>query len=125
MVNYWTDMTSTTTGDDWYTNYTGTSTPSSLDFVRYTVVSTTQVVRKLLVRQPKNWSKRDQDAFINLVNKNTNTGWKIEMIISGDIELVDHSIEVVSMQSFSEILRSKANGSDQRKIDTFFDEMLE
>lgn len=119
MVNYWNDSTTTTTDtSNWDTSGT-TGTASSLDYMYTTVVTTTTYTRKLLVRAPKNWSKRDQDAFINLVNKDTNTGWKIEMMIPGDVELVDHSIEVVSMQSFFDILRSHAGALDKEKIDNF------
>ena len=124
MVNYLNDSTSTTgTATSSYLDTGGTTgTLSSQDYMWInTTTTTTRTTRKLLVRMPKNWSKRDQDAFVNLVNKDTNTGWKVEMIISGDVELVDHSIEVVSMQSFVDILSARATESDRKTINNFFE----
>ncbi len=123
MINYWQDSTSTTgttTGEDYYGSTSATGTPSSLDYMwTATVTHATTYTRKLLVRMPKNWSKRDQDAFINLVNKETNTGWKIIMVVHGDVELVDHDIEVVSLRSFFDIVKSGSGATDKEKIVDF------
>jgi len=119
MVNYHdygsTSTTTTTGGNTWLdTCTTGTSTTNWY-------YSTVQVVKKYLVGCPENWGQDIIDAFCRLINDETATGFHINMIINGDIKIIDPNIEVRDMDSFRMLVRSYASGDDTKKINAFFD----
>ncbi len=113
---YWdyndTGTTTSTWGD---TDSTSTATPSYLS-----IATPTMRVRRILVRIPDRWDKEKHAAFVKLVNRDTNTGWKVEMIITGDIAIVDPDIETREMDEFAILLKENADFSDKRKINAFF-----
>lgn len=113
---YWHDSGNTTisSGDYWPDRiYWTNTTSSSADMVL-------RVIR-ILVKNPKHWTKQDAADFVYLINKGTNTGFKVEMVIDGNIEITDPSIEKRSMKNFLPLLLSVANAKDAEIIRDFFE----
>lgn len=95
-------------------NSTFTNTPSS-----YMFLYTPPPPRMLIVPLPKKWSKSRRLAWVKFVNEETKTGWKVIMIITGTIEIIDPNIERRSMKEFLDIMRWNACDEDRKKIDRF------
>lgn len=116
-VRYWDGGTSSTsTATDWVTEaeYTGTGTTAS-DWTYYP----RQVLKRIIVKPPKHWSKKINDFFVNLVNDKTNTGWKVTALLR-EIEIVDPMIDVREMRDFIGLLKARASTHDRGVIDAFF-----
>jgi len=77
-------------------------------------------IRTILVESPKNWTKDEILLFAELVNIKTKTGWKVKMIINGDIIITDPTVETKTMKEFIFLLRAKANIQDTEAIIRFF-----
>ena len=65
--------------------------------------------------------RRRRANFTKLINDDTDTGFTVEMWISGDIKITDPSIERRSMADFMPLLLSRASAADQDTIRKFFD----
>ena len=78
--------------------------------------------RRILVSTPEKWSEKDTLAFCDLVNKETRTGWIVEMVIRGDVIITDPDIETRTMEEFLPLLKNRASRSDVAKIEIFFKE---
>lgn len=102
----WTNSSTSATGGGWY----------------YT--TTVIVTRKVLVIEPEHWTDEIADRFLRLVNIETNTGWKVELRIKGDVLITDPSIEKRSLEEFVPLIKSKASGADLEKFNAFFAEHL-
>lgn len=76
--------------------------------------------RRILVKHPMSWSREDSEAYVRLVNCETNTGWRVEMLISGDIVITDPDIDVRTMKEFEPLLTFRASNEDRQKIAAFF-----
>lgn len=78
------------------------------------------VTRKILVRSPENWTKEQTLKFSTLVNKEIDTGWKVTLIISGEIVITDPDVEKRTMEDFIPLLKDTATKRDIHKIECFF-----
>lgn len=116
-IHYWDNNSTSTTGGTWTGTGTTSFTDTSTTMTHYYV----QKPRKILVTEPENWDEEASDAFINLVNNHTNTGWKVTLRIKGDIDIIDPDIDVRTMEQFIPLLKSKAHHHDIVKINEFFD----
>lgn len=76
--------------------------------------------RKLVVATPEHWTEDDVRAFCYLVNEATATGWRVTMVLHGDLKILDPSIEVRSMKDFVPWLRRAASEKDREVIESFF-----
>jgi len=117
--DYWNDATGYTGTATSGTLTTGTATTGTYT-TWYDATSSTPIVRKMLVRIPESWGKSKIAAYTKLINDDTNTGWTVEMIITGDIKITDHSIEVREMKEFVMLLKQRASQTDRHTIDDFF-----
>ncbi|KKL48034.1 hypothetical protein LCGC14_2329600, partial [marine sediment metagenome] len=73
-TTYWDSGTASTSGTTWPTWTTWTTSDTSTSGTGGTYYYTSYVVRQLLVPRPEHWSDEDQEAFVRLVNIDTNTG---------------------------------------------------
>jgi len=125
-AGYWDTDTGTTTGDlgDWWSFDSNiTSTTSTVTTNMYWPVSADPAPpKRMIVNHPGWWNSEKTAAYVKLVNKETNTGWNIEMVINGDVAIVDPDIEVREMDEFIPLLKKHASVGDRRKIDVFFSE---
>ncbi len=121
----------------WYNDST-TSTSTNADtyctiFSNTTNISTTStnwagfwqpyprvVIKKVYVHRPKHWDRKIGQAWVKLVNDETNTDWKIETTIWGDIEIHDPYADIRNMKDFIDLLKARATVEDRKKIDAFF-----
>lgn len=76
-------------------------------------------MRRIAVRLPGKWSKRVKLAWVKLFNEDTDTGWKVEMLIEGTIIITDPNIEQRDIQSFIELAKWRASDKDKKKLDAF------
>lgn len=76
--------------------------------------------RRILVDAPTHWQQEDRDGFTRLLNKETRTGWRVELWVSGDVCICDPNIERRTMKDFVPLIKEYANAEDQQKIDEFF-----
>ena len=60
-------------------------------------------------------------AYVILVNKQTNTGWRIDYLIDGHVTICDPSIQVRSMRDFLPWLTERASLEDKGTIKKFFE----
>ena len=104
---------STTTGY----SYTNAGFSSNTDTKWYYPMYTS---REILVTPPKNWTEKDVDDYIILINIETKTGWIVTMVINGDVLIVDPTIETRTLKDFNPILKINASKEDSEKIDEFF-----
>jgi len=113
-LDYWDcDTTSPTWGGSGST--TGTETA---DY--YYVSAPVEWVKKIIVKTPKHWDKIKHAAWVKLVNQDTTTGWKVDMIIHGNILITDPSIEIREMNAFTVLMKETAGDLDKEKINEFF-----
>lgn len=122
-IGYWDNNDTTTTtgpgyGDPWYSDTGSTSTSTTATPYYFNTVRV--VTKQILVTEPDHWSEDDSDAFINLVNNHTDTGWKVTLRMRGDIEIIDPDIDVRTMEQFIPLFKSKAHHHDVVKINEFF-----
>ena len=80
----------------------------------------TSITRIILVKVPKKWTKIQNLKFTGLVNKETNTGWIVTLIIEGKVVITDPNVERRTMAEFIPLLKDKANSVDIKKIRKFF-----
>ena len=108
----------------YYPYDTDTSTASTASSNDYDTSTCTYYVpvQRMLVHYPESWTKEIAFKFSELLNLETKTGWKIILVINGDITIMDPSIEVRTMKDFLPLLRSYACGEDREKIDAFFEQ---
>ena len=126
-TGYWDyDGTGTTTGDlgdNWTVDSTqGTTTSGSYTWTNTATTSTRYIVRRVIVKHPEHWDKQKTADYVKLVNKETNTGWKIDMVFEGDVAIVDPDVEIREMDEFAILLKHRASQEDCEKIDKFFKE---
>lgn len=122
---YWDEYTGSTTGDlggSWAFDTSATSATVTTTYITWTTSSspTTWSPRRILVKIPASWDKQKIAAYARLVNRETNTGWKVEFVIEGDVAIVDPNIEIREMAEFVPLLKHCASEEDRRKIDEFF-----
>jgi len=75
--------------------------------------------RRILVRLPGKWSKRVKLAWVKLINDDTETGWKVTMLIEGVVTVIDPNIEQRDVASMTELLKWNATEKDKKKLDAF------
>lgn len=109
-----------TLADGTSTSYNADVTSSSsTQEIYYTQGSSSCTPRRVLVKVPNSWNGKTIDKWINLINKKTSTGWKITLLISGEITIVDPRIEKRSMSEFLPLLKMRALDRDIYLIDKF------
>jgi len=116
MVNYY--PYTGTTGTNW-TSSTEDYANTSTNYSSTTTWTYVAFVRRMLVCAPKCWSKEVVLKFAELLNVETNTGWKVTMVIDGDVTITDPAIEVRTMENFLPLLRMRACLEDGEKIELF------
>ena len=92
------------------------------DYIPFPTRTYTTIRRTILVKVPKKWTKKQNLSFTELVNKKTNTGWTVTLIIEGKIVITDPNVERRTMAEFIPLLKNKADNTDMRKIRMFFRE---
>lgn len=115
-----TTTTTTSTGQSgynhapryYYSNQCGTTTGGQLYYI--------PVVKKVLVECPEHWTESDVADFVFLVNDETQTGWTIDMVISGDIKITEPGVEKRSLVDFLPLLKQRASVEDKMLINKFF-----
>lgn len=75
----------------------------------------------MIVTCPKWWIRADTVACAKLINVETDTGWKITLIMYGDVDIVDPEIEKRDMCDFLPLLLSGASVEDIEKINAFME----
>ena len=114
--NNWSDSTTTSGSASWYSVDATSSTSTAFDFNTYPPPP-----RRVIVKHPPHWDKKTTEAYVRLVNQDTKTGWRVTMLISGDLVIVDPTIDVRSMAGFVPLLKMRASDEDKAKIETFFE----
>ena len=119
-IDYWDPWTSSTdTAGSSTTSPTDTYATDTATGGRYYYI---QTVRKLLVPRPENWTDENQENFLRLVNIDTNTGWKVTMVIQGKILITDPDVEIRKMKDFYPLMKQYACSEDKIKINKFIEE---
>lgn len=128
-IGYWDTATGASTGDlgtGWnFDSPTGAPDTSasvpSRDYGGFTWYRIRKA-RTILVKSPQAWDKAKTAAFVQLVNKETNTGWKVDMVIEGEVAITDPNIEIREMDEFVPLLKENAGNEDIERINRFFNE---
>jgi len=125
-------MAGGTRGIDYWDPWTGSIDTAGPCSSAYTDIDTAtsatsgwiyiQTIKKLIVPRPENWTDKNQEAFLRLVNIDTNTGWKVTMVIEGKILITDPDVEIRKMKDFYPLMKQRANGADIIKINKFIEE---
>jgi hypothetical protein len=96
------------------TTVTGTGCSQSYINLSYSTTSTTAsnyvpllIERHLLVEHPKNWTREQNIAWCKLVN-NTHCGFRVELYIHGEVDIIDPHVEKRSFNDFVELLLIRA-----------------
>ena len=76
--------------------------------------------KRYLVECPESWSEKIIAGFVALINDKTNTGFKVLMVIRGEIRITDPEIDCRTMENFVPLLRQHACKQDWTKIEKFF-----
>ncbi len=113
---------------DWDSTTSGTSTNAGNYSIIWSSTSTAStwqpyprvVTKKVYVKPPEHWDRKIGQAYVKLVNDETNTGWKVTATIWGDIEIHDPYADVRDMKDFIGLLKARAPIEDRKKIDAFF-----
>ena len=89
-IGYWdydgTGATTGTLGDHWNCDTSATtSTAPSYTPNTYLVMIPVVRIRRIMVKSPLDWDKAKLAAFVRLVNREVGTGWKVTMVIEGDV----------------------------------------
>lgn len=79
-----------------------------------------RLYRRFLTPCPKGWTHDDEIAFTHLLNRETKTGFRVEMLISGDVLITDPDVEVREMRALVPLIKSHASEADCAKIEAFF-----
>lgn len=87
----------------------------------YYTTSTCSETRNVLVSIPESWDEKTLEKWIKLINEDTSTGWRITLIIKGDIKIIDPRIETRSMEEFIPLLKYRATKNDKYQIDKFIE----
>ena len=77
--------------------------------------------KRILVKLPKKWGKKRVMAFADLINVKTRTGWKVELVIHGGIEICDPSLEVRKLKRVVPLLLERASQEDKAIIQDFLE----
>lgn len=117
MTNYYPYDTSSST-TNWYDN--DTSNTSNTPTWQYCRV----IQRKVLIEIPGKWDEKANNAFVELVNIETKTGWIVELIIKGKIIITDPNVEKRTMKEFLPLLKWGANTQDTKTIMAFLEKYL-
>ena len=129
-VNYWNYLDDcTTTGSPTHyridtTASSGTDAMSGSTYISNELASGSACTyalefKKILVVVPRHWPRPWIADFTRLVNDETDTGCKVTMVIEGDIDIVDPTVELREMGPFISLLRDRAIPSDVAKIKAF------
>ncbi len=78
------------------------------------------VTKRVYAKAPAHWNRSILRAFAKLINEETNTGWKVEALISGDIEIYDPYADIRDMKDCVGLLKARASIEDCKKINAFF-----
>jgi hypothetical protein len=79
------------------------------------------VTRKILVENPKSWTKEQGLKFVELLNVKTKTGFTVILLIEGNVLITDPDVEKRTMLDFIPLLRKRANDGDLQLINEFFE----
>ena len=134
MVQYWDYGSSSTSSGDFYNptvfSQTATTmgTPTGSQYYYYpsnaTGTSTTlyysYVVQRFLVDVPEHWGEPEIAGFTRLINDETKTGFKVEMVINGQVKITDPDVQHRDMGAFALLIKKYANAEDRATIDKFF-----
>jgi hypothetical protein len=120
MVRYWNPYDTGTSPTYNYSpnDTTATSTPTFVPSWGYT---TRTVTRRILVEMPDGWGEEKSLAFTRLVNIETKTGWRVTLIIKGNIIITDPNVERRTLADFIPLLASVASYEDIKIIIDFFE----
>ena len=83
--------------------------------------------RRMLVHVPSHWARETVLAFVRLLNKETNTGWTINMVIWNDPEITicDPDIEVREFSDWLSLVAFRANPEDAARLRSFVESAAE
>ena len=110
---YWDSSgTSSTNNEEFYASSTGTSENTWGWRMPY--------YKMYLIHVPKKWIKEDCLAYSDLINKKTNTGFKVSLIIDVHVIITNPEVETRTMKDFIPLLLSHANYRDATTIRNFF-----
>lgn len=118
--------TGSTASGCWYQNpscATTTSTTANENATYSNVINWTTYYRprSYIVTAPDHWTREDAEALSDLVNHRTKTtGFKVTLIIRGEIEITDPTMERRTMRDFVPLLKAAASAEDRKTIDAFF-----
>jgi hypothetical protein len=76
--------------------------------------------RRILIPKPEKWTREQELAFVRLLNEQVRCGWRVEMLISGDVLICDPNIETRDMADMVPLLKLNANEDDKATIRQFF-----
>ena len=60
-------------------------------------------------------------ALTRLINDETDTGWKIEMWINGDVLITDMDIDIRTLKQWILMVKQHVTPADRAKIDSCFE----
>jgi len=107
---------------NYYVNETETTIADSASGATCSCYTPHVYQREILVEHPEHWKDEDHQAYVKLVNEQTQTGWKIKLLITGNVQICDPRIERRSMADFIPLLKYNASDKDRELIDKFFQE---
>ena len=117
-VTYWNPYTSSSTSTSIWNDPWGSSASTHTGGYYYYGIKV--VVKQILIEMPETWDDNASEDFVRLVNLETNTGWKVTMVIKGDILVTDPNVETRTMDQFIPLLSERASQEDLEKILQFF-----
>lgn len=104
-----------------YVTYSCTNTATTSNYSQPACVQISITIpppRRFVVRLPR-WSRGRITAWVKLINEETATGWKVDMVMFGEIIVCDPSIECIKLEQFLPMLMERATAADKKKIKKF------
>jgi hypothetical protein len=117
--DYDSDSTTASGDDSWYIDCDSTTASTTTSTYYYCSAPTRTVKKEILVEHPESWDDKANEDYVKLVNSETNTGWKVTMLIRGDVLITDPNIEVRKMCDFIPLLKHGASPEDIKRINEF------
>jgi len=119
-IRYWDSTGSTALANSIFEYTTSTTTATGTTCITHWAPYPRVVHKKIVVPEPDHWNAKVGNSFVQLVNQEIHTGWKVTMRISGNIVICDPYIDVRTMAEFVPLLKASASLDDCKKIDDFF-----
>lgn len=76
--------------------------------------------RQFLVEMPENWNDEDSEAWVRLINIDTESGFIVTALIKGKIMITDPDVERRTMEDFMPLVRRRVSEEDLEIINSFF-----